>query len=166
MHVTAILHKEKTIADIIDRLYINQTDGSRKTAEAQLLKLNPVLSNSNAIRPGVIIKVPEIPKLTLNHKQIGDDPIAQTKGILEEAIESYKEQLIGRFITLQQDLNDQIKLLNNVKREIVALDNSGELHKRIETLEALVKTRGISTEEFRKKLDDNMFDKILADLPK
>ncbi|SJM91923.1 hypothetical protein CRENPOLYSF2_2430004 [Crenothrix polyspora] len=165
MSVTVILHNETSITHIANRLYANLTAESRKIAETALLRLNPVLSDSNGVKPGVIIKLPEIPSLILNDKHINDDPTAQAKEVIKNAIKTYGDQLQGRIKTQQDDLHSQENILNEVEKEISELPDLNILHKRIKTLKKSVATRIDDTKTYSDNLN-TMFAQIFTDLSK
>ena len=163
MPVTAILQNETSLAIVADRLFANLPPDSRKIAEASLLKLNPDLSSSNALRPGVIIKLPETS--ALNQKQINDDPFTQTTELLKGVVENFRNQLIEQVQTQTQDLLRQTTLIAEVEHEIVGLNVSENLKKSLNTLNISLGTRIKETNQPQPNLEGT-FKQILFDLSK
>lgn len=169
MRYTTIQHDDTSVIHIANRLFSCLTDESLKTAKEAILRLNPELLQAKALKPGLIIKVPErLAGLNLNENQISADPIEETKTVIKMAIESYESQLKGRVKTLENDLKSQNDLLMKVKRVVDSDEGESfrfkdELVQKITILEKSVKARINDNEAFEKNLE-NMFNQINSDL--
>jgi Ni,Fe-hydrogenase III large subunit len=162
MAVTVILQDETSISNIAKRIFTNLPDESRKNAETELIKLNPILSDTKAIKAGVIIKVPEISSLVLNTQQVNNDPTTQTKEVIKNAIESYHKQLLVRIESQHGDLRNQIDLIKSVGQ--LSISNP-ELQLIIETIEKSVAANLGDAKVLSENLDQ-VFGQISADLSK
>ena len=137
MRVTT-LNNETSVAEIADRLYENLTPESRKVAEAALLKANPELAKSGALRPGAIIRVPDVPALKLKPARTEDDPVGQTREVLKGALNSYQRLLAERLKAEQEELETQAELLKELLRKG---EISRDLHAIIEGLKGTLESR-------------------------
>ena len=159
MRVTT-LHKETNLVDIADRLFANLTPETRQIAEAALLKLNPELAKAEALRPGAIIQVPEVPALKLKSTGTEDDPVGQTREMLKKALNSYHGLLAERLKTEQKELTTQSELLRKLRQQTHLSPEVGPI---IEDLERTLKTR-IDENEAKAGVLPRALDRALKEL--
>lgn len=115
MRVTT-LREKSSLAEIADRLFAKLTPETTKLAEAALLKANPELAEPEALRPGAIIRVPEVPTVKLKSARAEDDPVGQTREMLKTALKSYQELLAQRFKSEKEDLTEQSRIVTELRQ--------------------------------------------------
>ena len=132
MRLTTV-KKEANLNALADRLYTNLTPDSRKQAVAAILKANPLLAQEGALRPGVVVNLPEQPGLNLKTAQTGKDPVGTLVEVLKEVVRTYGQQLSGGLDTAQADIKDQEALLKQreVAAAIKAAPAAGDLAKNL-----------------------------------
>lgn len=136
MRVTTF-NDETSVANIVDRLYDRLTPESRKIAEAALLRANPELAKLDRLRPGAILRLPEVPALILKPGSTEDDPAGHTRKMLKDALKSYHQLLAEHLKVENEDLKTQGTLLNKLGRT----NQDKPLHKIMEQLKATLGTR-------------------------
>ena len=124
----ATFEGEKSVAEIADRLFARMTPKQRETAVAALIRANPRLERIAALRPGVLLVLPDIPALRPKATAASESPDRQVLDELDRATRSYAERVIafyeGRVIA---DGPPQAVLADPaVKRYVVG----AELHRR------------------------------------
>src|ERR1700756_3180646 len=112
------IEREADLGALADRLYPDLTPQTRELVGAALLKANPGLARSDAFRPGLVVRVPEIPELRLKPSASGKDPAGELLGTLKEAIAGYRAQLANSFTTAEDEVNKQEELLK--QRDVAA----------------------------------------------
>lgn len=159
MRVTAI-RRETKLVDIADCLFGDLTPETRKIAEAALLKANPELAKPEALRPGVIIQVPEVAGLKRNPARSGEDPVGEARNILKGALSGYRDLLIDRFKAERTELETQRELLGMILENV---DIAPDLRAITDGLEGTLRAR---MEENKSKRGDVLpaLDRALKDL--
>lgn len=153
---------EKSVAEIADKLYLRLTPKQREKAEAALLKANPQLKDINKLRPGTILRLPELPELRAKTNRSLDNPAAQVADTLAESLSDYAKVLAERYQRDQEATKTQIALLNSAKLK-KELADAPVLQKQADearkTLEARVKAV-----ELRQAAVDSAVKQALKDI--
>lgn len=163
MRLTTTLKSDTNVSELADRLYADLTPESRKVAEAALIKANPSLARGEKIRPGLVVNLPDGPKLKVRPAAaVGKDPVASMLGTLEDAVASYRDQLAKTSETAQADLDQQEAVLKQkeVAAAIKATPAATEAAKAL--VASLRERRKLIVAE--RKQQDEMFDLIAKDL--
>lgn len=87
---------ESSVAEIADRLFVRLTPRQRETAVAALIRANPQLERLTAVRPGVVLEVPDIPALRAKATTSNESPDRQVLELLDQTLKTYAEQLFTR----------------------------------------------------------------------
>lgn len=136
---------EKNVAEIADKLYARLTPKQREKAEAALLKANPQLKDINKLRPGTILRLPDLPELRAKTNRSLDNPDAQIAKVVSEAVSGYARVLGERYKNDQESTHTQITLLGSAKLK-KELGNAPALQKQAEearnALEVRIKAVG------------------------
>ncbi|MDO9596105.1 MAG: hypothetical protein Q7J47_00135 [Azoarcus sp.] len=134
---------EKNVAEIADKLYVRLTPKQREKAEAALLKANPQLKDIGKLKPGTILRLPDLPELSAKTNRSLDNPDAQIAKLMSESVSSYARVLGERYKNDQESTHAQIALLGSAKLK-KELGNAPALQKQADearkALEARVKT--------------------------
>lgn len=163
MRLTTTLKSDTDVGALATRLYADLTPESRKVAEAALIKANPQLAGGRALRPGLMVNMPDVPGLTIRPAAtIGKDPVADLIGNLQEAAGNYRDQLAKSSDAVQADLDQQEAVLKqkDVAAAIKAAPSATELAKAF-TVALRERRKAIEAE---RKSRDEMFDQIGKDL--
>ena len=118
MHLTTALTGESTVGALADRLYANLTPASRKLALAALIRANPHLGQAGKLAPGMVVRVPEVPELTVKAAQAGINPVKDVKKTLSNAVGAYQKRLAQAIDVAKKDVSDQVALLKT--RDVTA----------------------------------------------
>ena len=146
---------EVSLDALADRLYNNLTPDKRKRVVAALLKANPQLAGAEAFRPGVVVRLPEQPGLTLKTAETGKDPVGELMGGLKEAVAGYGEQLMKNLGAALTDLKNQDAILKQ-KEVAAAIKAAPEAAKLADSLTASLRDRGKALTDERKTLDTTL----------
>lgn len=163
MRLTTTLKSETNVSTLASRLYGDLSPEARKKAEAALIKANPHLASGKALRPGLVVNMPDVPGLTVRPAAaIGKDPVADLIGNLQEAIGSYRDQLAKNSDLLQVDLDQQEAVLKQkeVATAIKAAPAAAEVAKAF-TVALRERRKEI---EVNRKGREEMFEQIGKDL--
>jgi phage tail protein X len=117
MRLTTI-RTEKNLNALADRLYANLTPDTRKIAVDALLKANPQLAQAGALRPGVVVKLPEGTGLNITAAEISKDPAGDLLDDLKAAVRTYGSHLATTLAAAQADVKAQEAILK--QREVAA----------------------------------------------
>jgi phage tail protein X len=158
----ATFEGEKSVAEIADRLFARMTPKQRETAVTALIRANPGLERIEALRPGVMLMVPDIPALRPKATASNESPDRQVLEELERATRSYAERVIAR-----QDAD-----IAEVKNQTAALESPRftKAISRSEELIALAKEAGAALDlrakaaSDRRKAVEAASNRISADL--
>jgi phage tail protein X len=156
------IDKETDLGTLADRLYQELTPETRTMAEVALLRANPGLAQRDALRPGLIVTVPEVTGVRLNTAAAAKDPAGDLVGALKNAVAVYRKQLADNFAVAADEINTQRELLSqrDVTAAIAAAPGAGELAKN---LAAMLTERGKAVAEGQKTVSA-AFDTIAKDL--
>lgn len=113
----ATFRGERTVAEIVDKLYVKLTPRQRETAEAAILKANPQLRDIRNLREGAILHVPDLPRLRAKARTARnlENPISQVTTLLADELGGYSQHLAERIKADQQATKTQITLLKSAK---------------------------------------------------
>jgi hypothetical protein len=158
----ATFEGEKSVAEIADRLFARMTPKQRETAVAALIRANPQLERIEALRPGVVLVVPDIPALRPKATVSNESPDRQVLEELDRATRSYAERVIAR-----QDAD-----IAEVKNQAAALKSARftKAISRSEDFVALAKEAGAALEarakaaSARRKAVEAAASRISADI--
>ncbi len=163
MRLTTTVKTDATVSELADRLYADLTPESRKVAEAALIKANPSLARGEKIRPGLVVTLPEVPKIKVRPAAaVGKDPVASMIGTLEDVVAGYRGQLTKTSDAAQADLDQQEAVLKQ-KEVAAAIKATPAAAEAAKALVASLKERrkSIATDQ---KQREQIFDLIAKDL--
>jgi len=162
MRITTVKSNESDLSALAHRLYPNLNENGRKRVEMALLKANPHLAEANAFKPGILVRLPDLPDVTLKPGSASDDPVAGVMEQLSEALQEYQAILLQGSKERREELDNQEQIL---KRGEVA-----EAIKKSPEATELAKNLKTSLHDEKKMLDEEMktrealFKRIAEDL--
>lgn len=156
------LKTERSVREIAERVYGSLSAESLDRAEKALLKANPHLRNTAALRPGAVVNVPAVRGLKARGDTSGQDPAGDLRKDLAEAVAGYRDQLAISLDARAGELDAQETLLKTreIAGAIKRAPGGAELAKR---LTDTLRERAKAITEAR-KLQGPLFAKIAADL--
>lgn len=153
---------EKSVAEIADKLYLRLTPKQREKAEAALLKANPQLKDLNKLRPGTILRLPELPELRAKTNRSLDNPDAQIAKTVSESLSSYAKVLGQRYKSDQESTHTQIALLGSAKLK-KELGNAPALQKQADEARKALELR-VKAVDVRQATVDTAIKQALKDI--
>ncbi len=156
-----IVKDEQSVGALADRLYPKLTAAARRQVEAAVLKANPQLAHAEALRPGMVVHLPDIPDLKPK-AEAGPDPSTDLLDGLKEAVDGYRERLEKGLAAAEDDLRSQERLpkQREVAAAIKATPGAPELAK---SLAGALADRRKAIADTAKQLDTT-FKQIAKDL--
>jgi len=154
---------ETDIGSLVKRLYPGLDDSVRKKIVAAVLKENPHLKEVNAVRPGVVVKLPEIPEVTVKPAASGVEPVEEVQNQLTDAVKEYQKILKERMAEAGQEIDLQLEMLHDevIRKAIAASGQAAEnLAKQLE--ESLAERLAMLSEE--QKVQKDILNTVVADL--
>lgn len=135
------LRSEKSISDVSEKLFKGLTPAKRKQAEAALLKENPKLREFSKLKPGTLLRIPNIKGLARKKTRSIADP---------------EEDLIDEFI-------ERLALFN---KNIVA--ENAKKDKEQKTMQEILKKAAINrlvvADKQSKRITDSLKQHLSADI--
>lgn len=162
MRLTTLQKNETSISSLVERIYPNLTEASRKKAEAALIKINPHLSGGNAFRAGVVVTLPTATEFQPRAGVAGKDPVDDMMSGLQDAVASYHDELVKRLDQSVADLSKQEEILKQ-KEVATAIKGNPAATELAKSLVFSLRERKKSAAE-DKKAHDAMFATIAKDL--
>ncbi|MBK6714939.1 MAG: hypothetical protein IPG57_07555 [Burkholderiales bacterium] len=163
MRLTTLSSTEKSLDDLVDRLYPNLSGQKRKQVTSALLKENPQLSAAQPLRPGGVIKVPTRAVPQPKVAGLTNDPVEDLRASLKGALSGYQELLAQRIeqgiaeAARQEDLLNEKDIASAIKSSKEAPDLAKQLStllkKRKKTLMDEMKSRAELFALIEKDLD-------------
>lgn len=162
MRLTTLQKDETSVSALVERIYPNLTEASRRKAEAALIKVNPHLSGGNAFRPGVVVTLPTAREFKPRAGVAGKDPVDDMMSGLQDAVASYHEALVKKLDQSVADLSKQEEILKQ-KEVAAAIKGNPAATELAKSLVVSLRERKKSAAE-EKKAHDAMFSAISKDL--
>jgi len=154
---------ETDIGSLVKRLYPGLDESAREKIAVAVLKENPHLKEVNAVRPGVVVKLPEIPEVTVKPAASGVEPVEEVRNQLTDAVKEYQKILKERMAEAGQEIELQRKMLHDeaIGKAIAASGQTAQdLAKQLE--ESLAERLAMLAEE--KKVQKDILNTVVADL--
>jgi len=150
MRVTAF-RGESSVGAIAEKVYEDLSPASRKKAVAALLKANPQLERLEKVKPGTVLRIPEVPGVRVTPGRGPEGPADEIAGILSQRLEAYGKSLAERYEAFQADMKDQATLLKDRQfLTVVAASPVAELAVRADKA---IHTQAKAAEDIRERLD-------------
>jgi hypothetical protein len=90
------VESRETVESLADRAYADLTPESRRVAVEALRKANPQLRIGEALKPGMVVQVPDVPGLKPGPDTNAQDPAKDVLALLSNEISDYSKYLAGR----------------------------------------------------------------------
>lgn len=162
MRLTTLQKNETSVSALVERIYPNLTEASRKKAEAALIKANPHLSGANAFRPGVVVTLPTATEFKPRPGVVGKDPVDDMLSGLQDAVASYHDELVKRLDQSVADLSKQEAILKQKEVATAIKGNPAATELAKSLVESLRERKKSAAEEM--KAHDATFAAISKDL--
>ena len=162
MRLTTLQKNETSVSALVERIYPNLTEASRRKAEAALIKSNPHLSAANAFRPGVVVTLPSATEFQPRPGVAGKDPVDDMLSGLQDAVASYHDELVKRLDQSVDDLSKQEEILKQKEVATAIKGNPAATELAKSLVESLRERKKSAAEE--KKAHDATFAAISKDL--
>jgi phage tail protein X len=107
------VESRETLESLADRAYADLTPESRRVAVEALRKANPQLRIGEALKPGMVVQVPDVAGLRPRPDTNAQDPVREVLALLSDEISGYSKHLAGRLATVSNDIKQQTDLLND-----------------------------------------------------
>lgn len=143
---------EKSVAEIVKKLYARLTPKQREQAEAALLKANPQLRTIKTLPKGSILHVPDLPELRIKTVRNLENPDAQVANNISETLDNYNKRLGEHFKTDNEATKTQLALLKSAKLK-KALADAPELQRLADAAGKALDARVKAIGERQKELD-------------
>lgn len=154
---------DKNISSLVKRLYPGLDNNKRKQVEVGILKENPHLAEVNAVRPGVVVKLPELPEITAKPETDGLDPVADVQEQLLDAVKDYQKVVKAGMAEAEQAIELQRKMLHaDVVQKAIGAAGQGAQQLAKELEESLKERLATHAEE--KKVQREILNKVVDDL--
>ncbi|MDI5986279.1 hypothetical protein QLQ85_15910 [Halomonas sp. M4R5S39] len=160
----ATFRGERSVAEVVDKLYVKLTPRQRETVEAAILKANPRLRDIGNLRDGTILHVPDLPKLrakTRTNRTL-ENPVTQVAATLVDDLDGYGRRLAERVRVDQQDAKAQLTLLKSARFK-AALGGAPHLQELAEQAARAIEARSKTIKERQGTLETAL-KRALADL--
>ena len=156
------LKGETSVRELSERLFGNLDAEARGRAEKALLKANPQLGAKSGFRPGVVVNVPSVRGVKARAGAAGDDPVAELREVLADAVSAHRDRLGKALDARAADLDAQNEVLKT--RDIAAaIKNAPGGPELAKQLSETLRNRGKEIAEDRKR-QAAAFDRMAADL--
>jgi hypothetical protein len=162
MRLTTLQKNETSVSALVERIYPNLTEASRRKAEAAVIKANPHLSGAEAFRPGAVVTLPTAPELKPRPGVAGNDPVDDMLSGLQVAVASYHDELVKRLDQAVADLGKQEEILKQKEVATAIKGNPAATELAKSLVESLRERKKIAAGE--KKGYDATFAAISKDL--
>ena len=87
------LRSEKSVTELVDKVYSNLSAKDRKAAEAAMIKENPTLKNFTNLKRGTLIRIPEVKNVKRKKTRSISDPDGELLDDFMERLEVFSETL-------------------------------------------------------------------------
>lgn len=87
------LRSEKSVTELVDKVYSNLSAKDRKVAEAAIIKENPTLKNFTNLKRGTLIRIPEVKNIKRKKTRSISDPDGELLDDFMERLEMFSETL-------------------------------------------------------------------------
>ncbi|WP_416138206.1 hypothetical protein ACM26W_17250 [Halomonas sp. HK25] len=114
----ATFRGEKSVAEIADKLYARLTPKQREKAEAALLKANPQLKDIGKLKPGTILRLPELRAKARTNRTL-ENPVTQIAATLAGELGAYGNRLAEHVDVAQRATNTEQTLLKSARFKAV-----------------------------------------------
>lgn len=101
------IRTEKSVAEVIDKVYADLTPEKRASVEAALLRENPQLKTFSKVRRGTIVKIPTLEGVDETGKRSVADPVAELVELSLEELSRFSEELGASFSREEESLKEQ-----------------------------------------------------------
>ncbi len=104
---------ERSVAEIVDRMYVRLTPRQREIAEATVLSANPELRNLRTLRAGTILRIPNVPELNRKVAAEPENPDRQIAARIADSLAAYQERVDQRIAEDAESTRNQLAVLND-----------------------------------------------------
>ena len=87
------LRSEKSVTELVNKVYSNLADKDRKKAEEAMIKENPALKNFANLKRGTLIRIPEVKNVKRKKTRSVSDPDGELLDDFLERLEMFSETL-------------------------------------------------------------------------
>jgi hypothetical protein len=112
MRVTAF-RGETSVDAIAEKVYADLTPVSRKKAVAALLKENPQLERLEKVKPGSVLRIPEVPGVRATPGRGSEGAADEIADMLADRLNTYGRRLTARNEAFIVDIDKQAALLKD-----------------------------------------------------
>lgn len=154
------LRSEKSVSELVDKVYSNLSDKDRKAAEAAIIKANPALKDMSNLKRGTLITIPKVKNLKPKKTRSVTDPDGDLVEDYVQRLDAFSEMLAkNNALRDQQQKESQAVLKKSDVKKI--LDSSDEAKQVVEQLQQHISEDG----KIRKEIE-TATSKFFKDLQK
>lgn len=158
----ATFRGEQSITELASKHFEKLTPAQRKQAEAAILKANPELRHIAKLKPGTLLRIPELSGLRPAKRRDVEHPEALIASTLSDALNAYGKRFAERMDADRAEIKTQLGLLKD--RDFAkAISDQPELREAAKGMQTVLAHRAKASAQ-REKVFAAALEDALKDL--